>query len=184
LRIDTQFGSDEVFFKGLIALIALAAVIAGGWFGRVVPFAEQWPVFEALRTTASIIFAVIGAWLAIIYPDRLKLSFRSEAEHTESATGIGQLFTPVVHSTLILCVILVIGAVAPIAKRIDVPHIDVPIEVMRGGCYGLLVALTLWQLWTVVLTLVPADRVKSFVDGEDRRATAVAGYKGKRPAKL
>lgn len=48
--------------------LAVAAVLAGAWFGRKVPFAEQWPMYEGLRTTAAIIFGVIGAWLAIIYP--------------------------------------------------------------------------------------------------------------------
>jgi len=97
---------------------ALVAVAAGGWFGRVIPFAEQWPMFEGLRTTAAIIFGVIGAWMAIIYPERLKLSFRDAGQRTgPTATGLGQLFTPVVNSTAILGIILAIGVVAPIAKR-------------------------------------------------------------------
>lgn len=138
-------------------------------------------MFEALRTTASIIFAVIGAWLAIIYPDRLKLSFKSQPDMvTGSRTGVGKLFTPVVHSTSILCVILVIGVLAPILKRVDVLALGITLDWVRGGSYGVLIALTLWQLWTVLLTLIPADTVKSFVDHEDRHAATVAGYRGDR----
>lgn len=152
---------------------ALVAVSAGGWFGRVIPFAEQWPMFEGLRTTAAIIFGVIGAWMAIIYPERLKLSFRNGAPKAgPEATGLGQLFTPVVNSTAILGIILAIGVVAPIAKRYP---LDLNVEWCRGISYALLVALTLWQLWTVLLTLVPANSIKSFADREDAKRQVLDG---------
>lgn len=153
-------------------IFALVAILAGGWFGRNVPFSEQWPMFEALRTTAAIIFGVIGAWLAIIYPERLKLSFKQKNSSTPSETGVGQLFSPVVNSTLILGAILVLGVVAPIAKKYPLP---LDVEWCRGISYGLLVALTLLQLWTVLLTLVPANTIKSFVDREDEGKRAVQG---------
>lgn len=150
---------------------AVVAVAAGGWFGRFVPFAEQWPMFEALRTTAAIIFAVIGAWLAIIYPERLKLSLRRSKDKSDPKdTGLGQLFTPVVNSTSILGIILAIGIVAPIAKRYP---IDIDREWVRGFSYAVLVSLTLWQIWTVVLTLVPASVIKTFSDNEDQQSKAL-----------
>lgn len=161
----------------LSALGAASLVVAGGWFGRHVPVAEQWPMFEALRTTAAIIFAVIGAWMAIIYPDRLKLSFTSAGPDKKVAelppTGWGQLFTPVVHSTLILGVVLALGALLPLLRHSGLP---IPVVYLRAISYGLLVALTLWQMWTVVLTLVPADRVKSSLDASDARAKTVSGF--------
>lgn len=163
----------KVFFAAVIAGIVGGA----GWLGRVVPFSEQWPIFEALRTTASIIFAVIGAWMAIIYPERLKLSFKSstgtKAQSSEQAkqnSGWSHLLTPVVHSTAILCVILIIGAIAPILKHYPLP---ISREVLRGTCYGLLVLLTIWQLWTVLLTLVPADIVKTSLDRESSKKRTI-----------
>jgi hypothetical protein len=152
-------------WKLLTWALVLILVPSAAWFGRVVPFAEQWPMFEALRTTASIIFAVIGAWMAIIYPERLKLSMRDPAQADKaSATGLGKLFSPVVNSTVILCIILVLGAIVPVLRHHSLPC---DITVLRGGSYALLVTLTLWQLWTVVLSLVPASIVKSYVDRED-----------------
>lgn len=152
--------------------LAVAAVAAGAWFGRKVPFSEQWPMYEGLRTTAAIIFGVIGAWLAIIYPERLKLSFKRGAQAAPSESGVGQLFSPVVNSTIVLGAILVIGVIAPIVKQYPLP---LNVEICRGISYGMLVALTLFQLWTVLLTLVPADTIKSFVDHEDEAQRALAG---------
>lgn len=162
------------FLIRAVALVAaLAFVAAGAWVGRLVPFAEQWPMYEALRTTAAIIFAVIGAWMAIIYPDRLKLSLRSNGQpgHGDT-TGMGKLFTPVVSSTAILCIILVVGAAAPLLKRVPIP---VDVIWLRGASYGLLVFLTVWQLWTVILTLIPASAIKTYVDHEDGRRRVVEG---------
>lgn len=165
--------------KVVIMLLGVGLAALGFKFGRVVPFGEQWPMFEALRTTASIIFAVIGAWLAIIYPDRLKLSFSAQDQvNPQTRSGIGQLFTPVVHSTAILCVILALGVIAPILKRQDWTTLGISIETLRGCSYALLVLLTIWQLWTVILTLIPADTVKTAADREDRHVKTVAGYKG------
>lgn len=164
-----------ILFKAIIAVVAAILIGAGAWFGRSVPVAEQWPMFEALRTTAAIIFAVIGAWMAIIYPERLKLSFRPSTNTSAadaSATGWGQLFTPVVHSTLILGVVLLLGITVPVLKHAG---LNVPVECWRGTSYGLLVALTLWQLWTVVLTLVPAEKVKSSLDATDARVATLSG---------
>lgn len=164
---------------GLLAAVGgVALIAAGGWFGRSVPVAEQWPMFEALRTTAAIIFAVVGAWMAIIYPERLKLSFRPTTKNAQEAeatpSGWGQLFTPVVHSTLILSVVLVIGLAIPLLRHAELPS-NIPVSFYRGTLYAVLVALTLWQLWTVLLTLVPADRVKSSLDATDARAATLTG---------
>jgi hypothetical protein len=160
-------------------ITAVALVAAGGWFGRLVRFQEQWPMFEALRTTAAIIFAVIGAWMAIIYPERLKLSLRIGKPGKGDATGLSKLFTPVVNSTAILCVILVLGATAPILKHVPLPiavfGMNVTVTWFRGASYAILVALTLWQLWTVILSLIPASTVKSFVDHEDARRKVLDG---------
>ncbi len=145
------------------------------WLGREVPFEKQWPLFEALRTTASIIFAVVGAWIAIVYPERLKLSFTNEgAIDGSNQTGLSRLFSPVVHSTTILCIILIIGVIAPLIKTFT--FLLEYKEPLRGFSYGALVALTLWQLWTVVLTLVPADIIKTMTDREDERNKLLEGY--------
>lgn len=175
--------------KLLCGTIALVLVAAGVWYGRFVPFAEQWPLFEALRTTAAIIFAVVGAWLAIIYPDRLRLSFSvSPKDNARGTDGSTSLFTPVVNSTYVLCIILAIGVIVPLLRaHVGIATIDLwagvsttNVEVGRGISYGLLVMLTLWQLWTVLCTLDPADRIKSYMDREalhQKNVNAVTGRK-------
>lgn len=151
----------------IVCLIGLIGV--GFWYGRFVPFAQQSPLFEALRTTASIIFAVVGAWMAIIYPERLRFTFKPDSsESTSIPVNMGKLLHPAVNSTFILCIVLMVGVLAPLIKQVSflLPHK----ELLRGVSFSLLIALTTWQIWTVILTLVPADMIKSKVDHENAKA--------------
>ena len=110
--------------------ISLICIIVAGYFGRKVPFAEQWPLYEALRTTAAIIFAVVGAWIAIKFPDRATLKINEE-DGVALREGIGRYFSPVAYSTITLCIILIIGVFAPIIKRFD--YVQLNVEIFRSA---------------------------------------------------
>ena len=158
-------------------IIAVALCCAGYGLGRAVPFAQQWPLYEALRNTASIIFAVVGAWLAIIYPERLKLSFGKQSSAAEPGAGnIGLLLLPAVHSTILLVVLLLVGVIAPLLKQI--PVLLLHVEILRGLSYAGVVALTCWQVVIVVMTLFPADMVQTNLAREQARA-AIDAQRGK-----
>lgn len=150
----------------IVLIVAFCACIcgAGFYYGREIPFAQQWPLFEALRNTAAIIFAVVGAWLAIIYPERLKISFGKNASPDSSNGNMGLLLTPAVHSTVILVFLLLIGITAPILKQISQLH-DY-LALFRGLSFFSLTILTLWQILIVLMTVIPADLVKRLADDE------------------
>lgn len=154
----------NTFVFNVIALVLLAAGFFLGWFfGEDVSFSDQWPLFEALRNTAAIIFAVVGAWFAIIYPERMKgILNRSSPLAVSAGEGIGKLFSPIVHSTIILCIILLIGILAPLIKQID--YLTGYTEYLRRLSFGVLYVLTFWQIWTVLVTLIPALLLKEASD--------------------
>ena len=57
-------------------------------------------------------------------------------------------------------------------------------DTCRGLSYCLATALTLWQIWTVILTLVPADVIKTASDREIRDMNTLRSYrKGTTPGK-
>lgn len=157
-----------------MGLLACGMSYAGFYYGRYIPFVQQWPLFEALRNTAAIIFAVVGAWLAIIYPERLKLSFGKSANITNGSENVGLLLTPAVHSTIILVCLLLIGICAPILKQI--PGILNYVEIFRGLSFLTLTILTLWQVVIVIMTVLPADMVKSNFDKEQSTKRVLANY--------
>ena len=155
----------------LSAMAALALCVGGFVLGRSVPFAQQWPLFEALRNTAAIIFAVVGAWLAIIFPERLREPFgKGSGEAKEgSAASIRILLTPAFHSTAILVVLLLVGLLAPLVKPLE--FVQANVWFFRGSSYTLLAALTCWQILIVVLAMFPAEAVQSTVNKEVARAS-------------
>ena len=149
----------KTWLKVVLILAAVSAISLAAWLGSRVPFAQQWPIFEGLRTTAAIIFAVVGAWLAIAYPERLRVSLRREkAQQAEQNPNVVGLLTPIAHSTIILAIVLLVGVAAPAVKGLS--FIQDNLVIFRGASYALVCALTLWQVWIVILTLVPADVIK------------------------
>lgn len=135
------------------------AIITAYFVGDKITFSEQWALYETLRTTASIIFAVVGAWFGIVYPEKLRAPFRERTSaQANSDTRFGSLFSPIVNSTVILCFILFIGILAPVLKKI--PFLLEYKGYLRAVSFGLLCCLTFWQIWTVFITLIPADMLK------------------------
>lgn len=164
-------------FLVVALLFSVMLVAAAAWFGRNIAFQQQWPLFEALRATAAIIFAVVGAWLAIVYPERLKRSLGGGDGHSGAVSEkFTKLFTPIVHSTVILGLVLLTGIVAPILKQI--PWFLEHVHFSRSIAFTILVTLTIWQIWTVVLTLEPADIIKSQADLENAQAASMESIRG------
>ena len=149
---------QKVFLVLVWIAVLSGAVVQGGS----VSFAQQWPLYEALRNTAAIIFAVVGAWLAIVYPERLRMSQgRPGTAEPKNAEKIAKLLEPIVNSTVILAVVLIVGLIAPLIK--GVPFVRAHVEVFRTISFVILASLTLLQICTVVLTLIPASDVRQQV---------------------
>jgi hypothetical protein len=129
------------------------------WPGISVSLEKQWPLFEALRTTASIIFAVIGVWLALIYPQALEKLMDGQATGDPAVSQrYAQLLKPLFYATATLAFILVYGLARQIFPQypVFVKYSDT----LRGLSFSMLTFLTLLQLWTLFLLLVPGEVLK------------------------
>jgi hypothetical protein len=156
----------------LLALIFAFSALAG-WGGRVIPFSEQWPFFEALRTTASIVFAIMGAWVALMYPKALESILKTRTAFTSvEEERVHALMLPVKLSTAVLVAVMVAGPFAAWAKRL--PSLIPFIDWSRGVSFGLLVFLTLAELVAVVLTLWPIHAAGSDIDSIKRQRKEMA----------
>lgn len=145
----------NIFLSILLVLTAFICFKFGGG----VPFQEQWPLYESLRNTSAIIFGVMGAWIAIIYPNILSKTYSKEKpdEAKNEAEKINRLISPMIYATSIVAIVLIIGLLAPIAKRI--PILIQQQFILRSLSFSLFGVLTIAQLWSLILTLVPNDIV-------------------------
>lgn len=143
-------------FAGLLSCIA-------GWAGTGITFSNQWPFFEALRTTASIVFAVMGAWVTILYPKALEsvIHRSAMAPASDHEDRIAALMLPLKLSTAVVVVVLMLGPLALYLKQLSL--IVGYLHIFRGLSFGLLVFLTLAEMGAVLLTLWPIEAAKGEV---------------------
>lgn len=98
----------------------------------------------------------------------------------EDSRRVVTLMAPIVHSTFILAAVLLVGIAAPLLCSLQVVLQN--LAICRDVSYGLLTALKLWQLSTVVLTLVPASQVTTQANRDEAmRKTAAAVFSGAKP---
>tara|TARA_R100000935_G_C2828195_1_gene163477 strand:+ start:1320 stop:1826 length:507 start_codon:yes stop_codon:yes gene_type:complete len=82
------------------------------------------PTLSTLLTISSIIFAIIGAWIAIIYPRSLTRSFRDNSleeqkDHDNEASYLAELVEIVMVSAIVLMIVLAIQLTVPILKELS-----------------------------------------------------------------
>jgi hypothetical protein len=155
----------KVLFWFCVLCLLLIAYIAG----QDIPMVKQIPVFEGLRNTSAIIFGVMGAWLAILHPDSLKGIFTkgSKTVQKQDRETIKLLLEPIIISTVIIFIVLVLPLLVLIGKTITLIH---PwIDVFRGLSFLILTALTILQIRTLLLSLLPSDIIQRALQvGEGR----------------
>ena len=154
-------------FLKLLKLFLLVFVLSVCFFyGKEVSFSQQWVLYEALRNTSAVIFGVMGAWLAIVYPGTLSDILKSEKNADEL---FNRLIKPIIYSTAILIAVLFVGIITPILKQI--PFFISHYKFLRALSYSSLGGLTCLQSWTLIIALVPADAIKK--DLHNRNKTNV-----------
>ncbi|EKS73159.1 hypothetical protein BURK_001790 [Burkholderia sp. SJ98] len=141
-------------------LIGIGAGGIGFWLGREIALSDQWPYFEALRTTSAIIFGVMGALLAIVYPEVVKQGFRStHGADPGSASNLNLVVDPLAHSALLVLSVVLIGpAFAWINKAFGA------MPFVHGASFGILLMLTTWQSWILLLVLRPLDLLRTHTE--------------------
>jgi len=146
-----------------IAIVAFFAIIAVcGWLGRTIPYSDQYILLDGLRQTASIMFGIFGAWLALVYRRELShlLVGKKESDVKNEIQEVDDSYDDFVHvykgvtfSSLIVAIVLGIGYVAPIVRKmVCCPKI---IPVIRGISFSVIGFLTVAQIFVIWLSLSP-----------------------------
>lgn len=157
----------------IVGSLAIGGVCA--YFGSSIPFRDQWPLYEALRSTSSIIFAVIGAWLTILYPDAIKKVFIRHSKFTgEGVESIELLVSNIRYSTGILATIMLVGILGQIARHLTI--LQPYTEPLRAALFALLGILTFLQFWTLLMTLAQAEWAHEKLHTEADRKTKVNSF--------
>lgn len=140
-----------------LLLITLIISVAAGYFGRGIPLSEQVTRYDSLLAVSSIVIAVVGIWVAIIYPEQLKVSKSLNTQDSENYDRFIELLMPIIYSTTILLILLLLGVIIPILKQTS--FFDNYPLLFQGFSYGTITLLTIFQAYSLVLTFLPIDTI-------------------------
>ncbi len=164
---DAEAQRESAGYRALVLVVCGLALIAAAFVGRYVPAADQLRLNESLRTLSSIVFAVVGAWIALIYPRALEQVLDKTAGDAQ-VTNVLRLLRPLMYSTAVLIFGLVFDVLA-----VTLPHLSWSqawIPALRSSAFVVLTALVLMQLYATLMTLLPTDVLRQEL--ENLRATS------------
>lgn len=146
----------------LVCLISIVVLCLLFIAGKNISYEVQSKYFDNVRTIASIIFGVTGAWLAITYPKALtsasaarQASPEDRTEALNRATEDSKILIGFVRTMIISIVVIAISLSVPFVKEVLALYqwaIDIK-EYFRGTLYSLLGITSIVQLGLLGLTL-------------------------------
>lgn len=125
------------------------------YLGRYIPFSDQKEILTVLSTSSSIIFAILGIWLAILYPDNFSSLIRKEEKKLETDAIFQKLNLSLVLTTLILISIIFSNLIMYIFINID--FLKNYKYLLRGLFFIYLSSISLIQAYTILTTLIPSN---------------------------
>lgn len=137
--------------------MVIAIALLGYHFGSSIPLKDQWPLFEALRTTTSIVFGVMGALLALVYPDAVKNALRDGPSAQETDGGLKRLITPCGHSALLLILLVFLAPVLAWLGTFDFKEMPADVTTFQQSSFSLFCVLSYWQITILLMVLIPFD---------------------------
>jgi len=138
------------------AITSMAAIVMGYSFGEAVTYNTQSGLLDALRDTSSIIMAVLGIWIAVIYPNLLPKLLNDESVTFEKPQleRVRSLILPMVTAAIVICVTLALPSLVLVIKQ--VPSLMQHVPIMRRFSFALLCFLSWTQIYAVLQALIPA----------------------------
>lgn len=123
-------------------------------YGKEVPLSDQKDIFDSLKDTSAIIFAILGAWIAVIYPKDLKAIFKADNQSEVENTLIFKklIWSLIVITTSLILMILTLPVIG-IIKNIH--YFQYHRQILLGSLSVYMFALTLAQVYALLSTLVP-----------------------------
>lgn len=136
---------------GILVLVSWV----GFHYGDFVKLEDQWPYFEALRTTTSIVFGIMGALLAIVYPEVIKQGLRPSGGISFSDPEVHRVSDPLAYSALMLVVLVVAAPAFAWIKSLEFAKDSTAQFWLQKGTFSLLCALSYGQICILMSVLNP-----------------------------
>ncbi|WP_169294632.1 hypothetical protein [Advenella sp. EE-W14] len=154
------------FFIPLFLFTPLALTILSLIYGKNLSFNSQKEIYNSLLTISSIILTIIGIWIAIVFPDKLKITNKINKQiNNNENIEIGRFFKPLIYSTIVIIFSFLSILIGSILKSI--PWVLEYKEIGRSLSLSILTALSFISIYSLYLTIALANTIKSNSDEND-----------------
>lgn len=150
----------KYFIFGVFLLVIPILVIL--IYGKDVPFSDQKDILDSLKDTASIIFAILGAWIAVIYPKNLQEKIFKSPSNNEKEEEV--VFEKLIYSLILITIVLILMIISlpfiNIVKNLD--YLAQYRDYLRSYLLVYIYLLALTQSYALLVTLMP--NIKILID--------------------
>jgi hypothetical protein len=157
-----------------MVFLRFGVVIAIAWlgyhFGTPIALKDQWPLYDTLRNTTSIVFGIMGALIALVYPDAVKNALRGGSSATPTDGGLRKLISPCGHSALLLVILVILAPAIAWITTLNPTDFAAEIATLQKVSFSLFCVLSYWQVVILLMVLIPFDDLYSKINGDIRRA--------------
>lgn len=144
------------------------ALITFFQIGSFIPFADQKEILETLSTSSSIIFAILGIWLAILYPDNFTNIVKRENNQLKTDVIFQKLTLSLVLTTLILISIIFSNVLMYIFKNMS--FLIGYRNILRSMFFTYLCSISLLQAYAILTTLLPSNYFYYFANNRKKQS--------------
>jgi len=154
------------------ALAVVASVCAAAVSDPLDP-PTQGRLYENLQTASAVLFGVIGAWIALIYP---KAVGTAGADQRSAAAVYRSLQPAMVLATIVLATMIIGMPAAEVIIRSEFfgEHRDL----LLRGSFGVLALLSLLEIWALLVSLVPVVSTQRSVSLQERKVRVQTQRRG------
>lgn len=121
-------------------------------YGKNVPYSDQKDILDSLKDTASIIFAILGAWIAVIYPKELqKKILNLETDNNEI------IFEKLIYGLILITSVLIVMIISLTFINLikNISYFSEYKELLRSFLLLYLYGISLVQCYALLVTLMP-----------------------------
>jgi hypothetical protein len=144
----------------LSASLALAVLFCGYRVGANIPIASQVGLLDHLVSFSSVVFGVVGVWLAVVYPSVMTGLFRGQTDFDakKRLDDASALLLPLVLATLVSILALASRFAVEAVVAMSVSS-QFSADVGRGLFFAFLLVLLGAVACSLLLSLLPAVRI-------------------------
>ncbi|WP_441000410.1 hypothetical protein [Fodinibius sp. SL11] len=147
--------------KILYSILLIGVSIVCFLFGSYVNGETQKEIYINLIRISGIVFGIMGAWIAIVFSNSIKIIFSSEVPLVDKKAAydnIEHLLIPMYLSTLVIISSLIYLVAYPVVKSL--PFFQPYSDMLQSISFAWAGVMLMLQLLAILYIFVPGERIK------------------------